>query len=51
LDEALCYKPKGVAGSIPDEVTGFFNWPNPNSSTVVLGLTQPLAEMSTRSRK
>jgi hypothetical protein len=25
-----------VAGSIPDEVTGFFNWPNPSSLTVAL---------------
>jgi hypothetical protein len=36
-----------VAGSILDEVIGFFNWPNPYSSTVVLGSTQPLTEMST----
>jgi hypothetical protein len=35
-----------VAGSIPDEVTGFFNWPNPSSRTMVLGSTQPLTEMS-----
>jgi hypothetical protein len=27
LAEPLCYKPK-VAGSIPDEVTGIFNWPD-----------------------
>jgi hypothetical protein len=32
-----------VAGSIPNEVTG-----NPSSRIVALGLTQPLAEMSTR---
>jgi hypothetical protein len=32
-------------GSIPD-VIGFFNWPNPSSWTMVLGLTQPLTEMS-----
>jgi hypothetical protein len=37
-----------VAGSNPDEVTGFFNWPNPSSRTMVLGSTQPLTEMSTR---
>jgi hypothetical protein len=37
-----------VAGSIPDEVIVFFNWPNPSSRTVALGLTQPLTEMSTR---
>jgi hypothetical protein len=35
-------------GSIPDEVTGFFNLCNPSSQTVALGLTQPLTEMSTR---
>jgi hypothetical protein len=38
-----------VAGSIPNEVTGFFNWPNPSSRTMALGSTQPLTEMSTRS--
>jgi hypothetical protein len=37
-----------VAGLIPDEIIGFFNWPNPSSRTVALGSTQPLAEMSTR---
>jgi hypothetical protein len=37
-----------VAGSIPDEVTGFFNWPNPSTCAVALGPTQPLTEMSTR---
>jgi hypothetical protein len=37
-----------VAGSIPDEVIGFFNWPNPSRSTMFLGSTQPLAEISTR---
>jgi hypothetical protein len=31
-----------VAGSIPNEVIGFFNWPNPS------GCTQCLTEMSTR---
>jgi hypothetical protein len=35
-----------VAGSIPDEVIWFFNWPNPSSRTMALGSTQPL--MSTR---
>jgi hypothetical protein len=34
--------------SIPDELTGFFNWPNPSSRTMALGSTQPLTEMSTR---
>jgi hypothetical protein len=37
-----------VVGSIPDEVIGFFLWPNLSSRTMALGLTQPLTEMSTR---
>jgi hypothetical protein len=37
-----------VAGSIPDEVIGFFNLPNPSSRTMTLGSTQPLTEMSTK---
>jgi hypothetical protein len=37
-----------VADSIPDEVIGIFSRPNPSSRTMVLGLTQPLTEMSTR---
>jgi hypothetical protein len=37
-----------VAGSIPNKVTGFFNWPNTSTSTMALGSTQPLTEMSTR---
>jgi hypothetical protein len=37
-----------VAGSIPDEIIGFFNWPNPSSCTMALGSTQPLTEFSTR---
>jgi hypothetical protein len=38
-----------VAGSIPDDVIGFFsNLPNPSSRIVVLRSTQPLIEMSTR---
>jgi hypothetical protein len=37
-----------VANSIPHEVIGFFNWPNPSSRTVALGSTQPLTEMNTR---
>jgi hypothetical protein len=36
-----------VAGSIPDEVTGFFNTPNFSSNTINMGSTQFLAEMST----
>jgi hypothetical protein len=37
-----------VAGSVLDEVIGFFNWPNPCSRTMALGSTQLLTEMSTR---
>jgi hypothetical protein len=37
-----------VAVSIPNEVTGFFNLPNPCSNTMALGSTQPLTEMSIR---
>jgi hypothetical protein len=37
-----------VAGSIPYEVIGFWNWPNPSSRTMILGSTQPLTEISTR---
>jgi hypothetical protein len=34
---ALCYKPKGRI-SIPDEVNGFFNWPNSSSRTMAPGV-------------
>jgi hypothetical protein len=37
-----------VAGSIPDEDTWFFSWPNPSSRTMALRSTQPLTEMSIR---
>jgi hypothetical protein len=37
-----------VAGSIPFEVIGFFNWHIPSRRTMALALTQPLTEMSTR---
>jgi hypothetical protein len=37
-----------VAGSIFDEVIGFFNRPNLSRRTMALGSTQPLTEMSTR---
>jgi hypothetical protein len=37
-----------VAGSIPDGVIGIFYWHNSSGRTMVLGLTQPLTEMSTR---
>ena len=36
-----------VAGSIPGGVE-FFQWHNPSGSTMALGSTQPLTEMSTR---
>jgi hypothetical protein len=36
------------AGSIPDEVMRFFNPLNPSSRTMAVGLTQPLAGMSTK---
>jgi hypothetical protein len=36
-----------VVGLIPHKVIGFFNWPNPSSSAMALGSTQPLTEMST----
>jgi hypothetical protein len=35
-----------VAGLIPDEVTGIFNWPNLSSLKMAVGSTQPLTEMS-----
>jgi hypothetical protein len=35
-------------GPSPDEVTGFFNRPNPSSRTMALGSTQTLKEMNTR---
>jgi hypothetical protein len=37
---------QNVAVSIPDEVTEFFNWPNPSNPT--MGLTESLTEMSFR---
>jgi hypothetical protein len=37
-----CATSRKVAGSIPDEVIGFFNWPNPSNRTMALGSTQPL---------
>jgi hypothetical protein len=35
-------------GSIPEEVIGFFNWPNPSILNIALGWTQSLTEMGTR---
>jgi hypothetical protein len=44
-----CYaKSRKVAGSIPYEIIGLQNLPNPSSRTVELESTQPLTEMSTR---
>jgi hypothetical protein len=37
-----------VAGSISNDITGFFKWLTPSSRTIALGSTQPLTEMSTR---
>jgi hypothetical protein len=37
-----------VAGSFPDEVTGYFNRPNSSSFTMVLGSTLPLGDVCTR---
>jgi hypothetical protein len=39
-----CATSRKVAGSIPDEVIGFFNWPNVSSHSMALGSTQPLTE-------
>jgi hypothetical protein len=36
-----------VEGSFPDEVIGFFIWPNPSNRTLALKSTQALTEMST----
>jgi hypothetical protein len=43
-----CPTSQEVAGLIPDEITGFFNWPSPSIRTMALGSAQPLIEMSTR---
>jgi hypothetical protein len=37
-----------VAGSITDEVIGFFDWPKPYSRSMALGPIQPLTLISTR---
>jgi hypothetical protein len=37
-----------VADSIPHEVIGVSNYPNPSSRIMALGSTQPLTEMSTK---
>ena len=41
LVEALRYKPE-------ERVTGIFNWHDPSSRTMALGLTEPQTEMNTR---
>ena len=43
-----CATSRKVAGSIPDGVTGIFQWLNPSGRTMALGSTEPLTEMSTR---
>ena len=43
-----CATSRKVAGSIPDGVTGIFQWLNPSGRIVALGSTQPLTEISTR---
>jgi hypothetical protein len=35
FEKSKCKK-QWVKGSIPDEVIGFFNWPNPSSRTMAL---------------
>jgi hypothetical protein len=37
-----------IEGSLPDDVTGFFNRSNPSSYTMALRSTQPLTEISTK---
>jgi hypothetical protein len=46
LVEALCYKLE-CAGSISDEVMGFFRGSNPSSHIMTQELTHPVTEMST----
>jgi hypothetical protein len=43
-----CWK---VVGLSPNEVTDYFQLPNPSSCIMALGFTQPLTEISTRKRK
>jgi hypothetical protein len=45
---ADCASRRNVAVLIHDGVTGIFHWRNPSGSTMTLGSTQPLTEMSTR---
>jgi hypothetical protein len=48
LNSTSLYRSQKFAGSIPDGVIGIFHGHNPSGPTMALGLTQPLAEMSTR---
>jgi len=43
-----CATSRKVVGSIPDGVIGIFHWHNPSGRNMVLGLTLPPTEMSTR---
>ena len=43
-----CATSRKVAGSIADGVIRLFHWHNPSDRSMVLRLTQPLTEMSTR---
>ena len=43
-----CATNRKVSGSFPDAVTGIFNCYNPSGRTMVLRLTQPPTEMTTR---
>jgi len=44
-----CATSQKVTGLIPNGVIGIFHWHNPSSCTMVLGSTQSLTDMSTRS--
>jgi hypothetical protein len=43
-----CATSRRVAGSIPDGVTGIFHLHTPYGHAMVLGLTQPVTETSTK---
>jgi hypothetical protein len=43
-----CSTSRKVAGSIPDGVTGIFNWHNHSGRTMAQGSTQPQTKISTR---
>ena len=43
-----CATSRKAAGSIPDGVTGIFQWHNPSGCAMALGSIQTLKEMSTR---